>query len=188
AAGGGTPSAGGAAPVSSGSSGPRTSLAMQVWSKLVGALMMVFYAVRGIAMLVGQMFRRKPKPAPRPVVSPQPAVAATPAPVEAPAATQPEAAAPAAEVVAEQVSAADVYGGGDAAATEPSPAASKPVVVEARATAAQKKPAEESQASATESDEVNGAPAVQAGRGKGAGRRGIRLKLIQPGESDTGLK
>jgi hypothetical protein len=188
AAGGGTPSAGGAAPVSSGSSGPRTSLAMQVWSKFVGALMMVFYAFRGIAMLLGQMLRRKPKPVARPA-APAPSPVATAEAVAAPSVAQPDApAAASAEVAAEQVSAADVYGVDEAPAGQSSQTAAKPVVVEARSASAQKKAGHDAQPAEGESDEVNGAPPVQAGRGKGAGRRGIRLKLIQPGEGDTGLK
>jgi hypothetical protein len=188
AAAGGTPSAGGAAPVSSGSAGPRTSLAMQVWGKFAGALMMVFYALRGIAMLVGQMFRRKPKPAPR-ATAPAPTPVMPPEPAAAAPATQPDVATTApAEVEVEQVSAAEVYGAEEAPAAE-SPRPAKPVVVGARSTATQKKKqADRDQGAEREPAAVNSSPPAQVGRGKGAGRRGIRLKLIQPGETDTGLK
>jgi hypothetical protein len=146
--------------------------------------MMVFYAFRGIAMLLGQMLRRKPKPVARPA-APAPSPVATSEPVAAPSVAQADASA---EVAAAQVSAADVYGVDEAPAGQSSQTAAKPVVVEARSTAAQKKAGQDAQPAEGESDEVNGAPPVQAGRGKGAGRRGIRLKLIQPGEGDTGLK
>jgi multidrug efflux pump subunit AcrB len=185
---GGTPSAGGAAPVSSGSAGPPTGLAMGVWGKFARALTMVFYALRGIAMLVGQMFRRKPKPALR-TAAPAPASVTPPEPAAPAPAPPPEVAGTeAAEVVVEQVSAAEVYGAEEAPAAKPPPPA-RPVVVGARSTATQKRrQAERDQGGEREPDAVNSSPSVQAGRGKGAGRRGIRLKLIQPSDTDTGLK
>ncbi len=49
----------------SGASG-RPSLAMRVWSALVTVISMVFYALRGILLLLMQLFKRKPKPKPGP--------------------------------------------------------------------------------------------------------------------------
>jgi multidrug efflux pump subunit AcrB len=45
-----------------------TPLLLRIWGKLVSILLMLFYAVRGIFLLLGQLFKRKPKP-----ISPPPA-------------------------------------------------------------------------------------------------------------------
>jgi hypothetical protein len=66
-----------------------------VWAKVASVLMMVFYAVRGIFLLLGQMLpKRSKKPAPAPAVPPAapppaaaaPSAPAQPAPPAAPAA------------------------------------------------------------------------------------------------------
>ncbi len=64
------------------------SLLISIWGKVAGAILMLFYAVRGIALLVGQMFKNKPKPAANPVtpapVTPPPTAAAQPVSNSAP--------------------------------------------------------------------------------------------------------
>ncbi len=50
---------------------------MRLWAVLANVLMFVFYAVRGVVLLVLQMFKRKPKPRPR---TPPPPPAAAPKP------------------------------------------------------------------------------------------------------------
>jgi hypothetical protein len=62
---------------SSTSSAHKTPLLLTIWSNLVGALIMVFYAIRGIFLLIMQMFKRKPKPKPP---APPPPPAAKPGP------------------------------------------------------------------------------------------------------------
>jgi multidrug efflux pump subunit AcrB len=48
----------------------RPSWAVAVWGKLVEILVLAFYIVRGIFLLLGQMFRRKRRPAPNTGLSP----------------------------------------------------------------------------------------------------------------------
>lgn len=56
----------------------KTPILLVIWGKVATVLMMLFYAVRGIFLLVGQLVN-KPK-APPPVVSPAPVPAVTPVP------------------------------------------------------------------------------------------------------------
>jgi len=42
---------------------PKTPILIRVWSSVATVLLMLFYAVRGIFLLLGQFFKRKPKPA-----------------------------------------------------------------------------------------------------------------------------
>lgn len=56
----------------------RTPLLLLIWSKLVGAIILVFYIVRGIFLLIGQLFKRpkpKAKPTPPPTSPPKPPTA-----------------------------------------------------------------------------------------------------------------
>ncbi|MCB1758168.1 MAG: efflux RND transporter permease subunit [Gammaproteobacteria bacterium] len=49
-----------------------TPLLLRIWSKFASVLLMLFYAVRGIFLLLGQLFKRKPKPQqPPPAVPPK---------------------------------------------------------------------------------------------------------------------
>jgi hypothetical protein len=56
---------------------PKTPLLLTIWGKLVSVLLMLFYAIRGIFLLLGQMFRKKRSatPVPPPPASPPPAPA-----------------------------------------------------------------------------------------------------------------
>jgi multidrug efflux pump subunit AcrB len=49
-------------------------LLLTIWSKVANVILMLFYAVRGIFLLIGQMFKRKtPPPPPPPMAEPVPA-------------------------------------------------------------------------------------------------------------------
>ncbi|MCG8428242.1 MAG: efflux RND transporter permease subunit, partial [Chromatiales bacterium] len=68
---------------------PKGSLLITIWSKLIGAVIMVFYALRGVVLLIGQLFKSKPQPQPATVpaapepVAPQPEADTKPAEPEA---------------------------------------------------------------------------------------------------------
>jgi hypothetical protein len=195
---------------------PRTGVSFSnvlftVWAKVAGALTMVFYAVRGIFLLLGQLVSRPAKsaPAPAPAVSrpaPPPVVhagptagVATPAPAAAPTPGHPAVSAgpgvtkvitpakativppaPAAAPPAPPVPAPTEAIASAPAASEPPPAANgkkkaAPPVVGGQ--------------SGKDDKAIEAAPtASNEGRTKASGRRGIRLKLIKPGENDSGLK
>ncbi|MES9966739.1 MAG: efflux RND transporter permease subunit, partial [Sedimenticola sp.] len=120
---------------------PKPPLLLTIWAKVAGGLMMLFYAVRGIFLLLGQMFARK-RAAPPPPPPPPPA-SATP-PVAAPvseAKSEPEEKAPAApaeakaEVVAEEKPAAEP----EKVVTEAAPKTVEAVKAEPKAAPAKKK-------------------------------------------------
>ena len=41
---------------------PKTPILIRIWSGTISVLLMLFYAIRGIFLLLGQFFKRKPKP------------------------------------------------------------------------------------------------------------------------------
>jgi hypothetical protein len=205
---------------------PRTGVSLSnalftIWAKVAGALVMVFYAIRGIFLLVGQLFAKRAKPAAapapsRPATSPAaPAVVhGDPAPVARPAAA-PEAATPGHPAVsagpgvtkvitpakativppeppkAPPPAPAPAVAAVPAAAAPPARAPAEPPAVPASANGKKKvAPAPATPSKPGKEDKVmETAPAVSAeGRAKASGRRGIRLKLIKPGENDSGLK
>jgi hypothetical protein len=228
-----------AAPVRKGRS--FSDVLFTVWAKVASVLMMVFYAIRGIFLLLGQMLpKRSAKPAPAPAAQaapPPPAAAAPtapaqPAPPAAPAApAAPQAAAiqpaatpghplvssgagvtkvispakativPAAPVATPPVQEAKPAPAPTTPAKEApapdaakaSPAAEKTVRFQPpkpKAPAAKKKaapPAAPSKPAQEAKAAVSTTTATEA-RAKVSGRRGIRLKLIKPGENDSGLK
>jgi len=190
-----------------------------VWAKVAGALMMVFYAIRGIFLLLGQMFAQRAKPAPAPAPTPSkpaappaaPVVHSGPAPVVRPEAAR-EAATPGHPGVSAGPGVTKVITPAKATIVPPepprTPLAPQPVaavsaapapesLVEAVpppvATSEKKKatpPAAATPSKPSKEEKViEAAPAVSTeGRAKASGRRGIRLKLIKPGENDPGLK
>ncbi|MET0101164.1 MAG: efflux RND transporter permease subunit [Sedimenticola sp.] len=118
---------------------PKPPLLLTIWAKVAGGLMMLFYAVRGIFLLLGQMFARK-KAAPPP--PPPPPASATP-PVAAPvseAKSEPEEKAPAAPAEAKA----------EVVAEEPPVAAAPEKEAEAEAAKAEEKPAAEPEKVVTE--------------------------------------
>jgi hypothetical protein len=183
-----------------------------VWAKVASGLMMVFYAVRGIFLLIGQLFSRPAKPAPAPATpkpvppvgspvvhsAPAPAVG-SPAPAGAPTPGHPAVSAgpgvtkvitPAKATIVPPAPAAAPAPPPAPAATEPvaaAPAASEPPA----AANGRKKAAAPAVGGKSGKDEkaIEAAPNVSnEGRSKASARRGIRLKLIKPGENDSGLK
>jgi hypothetical protein len=189
-----------------------SNLLLTVWAKVAGALMMVFYAIRGIFLLLGQMVSKPARPAPAPapvaakpaappassVVHSGPATAAPaaqnatpghPAVSAGPGVTKvitpakativpPEPAKPAPAPAAVVAPAAPAAPAPAVAAAEPA----APAATNGKKKAAPSSPVKEEKA-------AQAAPAVSTeGRAKASGRRGIRLKLIKPGENDPGLK
>ncbi len=63
---------------------PKGSLAIAIWGKLVGAIILVFYAIRGIFLLLIHLLKPKPKPKPKPAPIP-PAGSSAAAPAKPPA-------------------------------------------------------------------------------------------------------
>jgi hypothetical protein len=205
-----------AAPPARKSSFSFSNLLFTVWAKVAGAVMMVFYAIRGIFLLLGQMFSRPAKPAPAAVPSsapgPSPVVHSGPAPVvrpsspaEAPTSGHPAVSAgpgvtkvitPAMATIVppEPVKTPPPEA---AVAAQPPPAAAAPAAAPApppaAATNGKKKVVQSAgempSRPVREDKAVEAAPAVGTeGRAKASGRRGIRLKLIKPDENDSGLK
>ena len=196
-----------------------SNLLFTVWAKVAGALMMVFYAIRGIFLLIGQLVAKpaRPAPAPAPVANPvsPPASAVVhsgPAPVARPAPAA-EVATPGHPAVSAGPGVTKVITPAKATIVPPEPpkpvpapppasvaapvvapgAPETPAVAAAKpagsATTNGKRKAVMAEAPAKEEKAVEAAPAVSTeGRAKASGRRGIRLKLIKPGENDPGLK
>ena len=54
---------------------PKTPILIRIWSGTISVLLMLFYAIRGIFLLLGQFFKRKPKPKPKPTVPSSPPAA-----------------------------------------------------------------------------------------------------------------
>jgi len=172
-------------------------LLLTVWSKVAGALMMVFYAVRGLFLLLGQMFRKK-APAARPAPAappPAPAAAPVPSPVvggeETSAGRRAEAMVSAGPGVTRVISPAKTTIVPPPPAVQPAAPVVEPVPEpEVVATPAKKKssppPAVPKGGKAAAAQAVEPEPQSQA-RAKVSARRGIRLKLIKPGD-DSGLK
>ncbi|MCU0766147.1 MAG: efflux RND transporter permease subunit [Gammaproteobacteria bacterium] len=176
-------------------------LLLTIWSKVAGALMMIFYAVRGLVLLLGQAFKKKTPP-PRPV-----ATAPAPAPSVAPVAGQAPAGGGDDGAASRRAEAMVSAGPGvtrvisPAKATivpPPPPPPATPAVAppteqaarEDRAAAAKKKAApaaKPGKAAAAAAQAVVPEPQGTA-RAKVSARRGIRLKLIKPSEDDSGLK
>jgi hypothetical protein len=187
-----------------------SNLLFTVWAKVAGALMMVFYAIRGIFLLLGQMISKPAKPAPAPA---SPVVHSGPVSVTQPAPT-PETATPGHPAVSAGPGVTKVITPAKATIVPPEPSkapAAAPLAAPAAAVAAAVAAAEPGAPGASvaangkktaakaaaatpstpvkEEKAVEAAPALSAeGRAKASGRRGIRLKLIKPGENDSGLK
>jgi hypothetical protein len=53
-------------PAAAKSASAKPSFAMRIWTTLITVISMVFYALRGIVLLLMQLFKRKPKPKPGP--------------------------------------------------------------------------------------------------------------------------
>jgi multidrug efflux pump subunit AcrB len=192
-----------------------SNLLFTVWAKVAGALMMVFYAIRGIFLLLGQMISKPAKPAPAPAASKPAAASASPVvhggpvSVTQPAPT-PETATPGHPAVSAGPGVTKVITPAKATIVPPEPskapaaapvapptaavAAAEPGAPGASVAANGKKTAAQAAAATPsrpvkEEKAVEAAPALSAeGRAKASGRRGIRLKLIKPGENDSGLK
>jgi hypothetical protein len=192
-----------------------SNLLFTVWAKVAGALMMVFYAIRGIFLLLGQMISKPAKPAPAPAASkPAPAPASPvvhsgPVSVTQPA-PAPETATPGHPAVSAGPGVTKVITPAKATIVPPEPskapaaapvapptaavAATEPGAPRASVAANGKKTAAPAAAAMPSrpvkaEKAVEAAPALSAeGRAKASGRRGIRLKLIKPGENDSGLK
>jgi len=201
------------APAARKSSFSFSNLLFTVWAKVAGALMMVFYAIRGIFLLLGQMISKPAKPAPAPAVSKpaaaSPVVHSGPVSVTQPAPT-PETATPGHPAVSAGPGVTKVITPAKATIVPPEPskapaaapvapptaavAAAEPGAPGASVAANGKKTAAQAAAATPsrpvkEEKVVEAAPALSAeGRAKASGRRGIRLKLIKPGENDSGLK
>jgi hypothetical protein len=197
---------------------PRTGVSFSnvfftVWAKVAGALTMVFYAVRGIFLLLGQLFSRpaKPAPAPAPAASRPPATppvvhagpaagVAAPAPAAAPTPGHPAVSAGPGVTKVITPAKATIVPPAPAAAPPPPPPAPAPTEPAAAAPAASEPPAAANGKKKAAPPVVGGkagkddkaieaAPTVSnEGRTKASARRGIRLKLIKPGENDSGLK
>jgi hypothetical protein len=186
-----------AVPVQAKTSRSSGGLLLTVWSKVAGALTMVFYAVRGLFLLLGQMFRKK-APAARPAPAappPAPAAAPTPSPVvggeESSAGRRAEAMVSAGPGVTRVISPAKTTIVPPPPAVQPAAPVMEPVPEpEVVATPAKKKPspppAVPKGGKAAAAQAVEPEPQSQA-RAKVSARRGIRLKLIKPGD-DSGLK
>jgi hypothetical protein len=186
-----------AGPVQAKPSRSSGGLLLTVWSKVAGALTMVFYAVRGLFLLLGQMFRKK-APAARPAPAappPAPAAAPTPSPVvggeESSAGRRAEAMVSAGPGVTRVISPAKTTIVPPPPAVQPAAPVVEPVPEpEVVATPAKKKPspppAVPKGGKAAAAQAVEPEPQSQA-RAKVSARRGIRLKLIKPGD-DSGLK
>ena len=189
-----------------------------VWAKVAGALTMVFYAIRGIFLLLGQMFAKRAKPAPAPTPAPSkpaapaasPVVHTGPATVVRTEAAR-EAATPGHPGVSAGPGVTKVITPAKATIVPPeppkTPAPPAVAAVPAAAAPAPESPVEAVRHAAAASEKtppptaatpskpgkeekvIEAAPAVSTeGRAKASGRRGIRLKLIKPGENDPGLK
>ncbi len=142
---------------------PKTPLLLTVWGKLVSVLLMIFYAIRGIFLLLGQLFKRKQPPPPPPVDPSSPSGGGTPpapgggspAPAASTAARdgRPAVADPAA--VAEEVA--------DSSAVTEAATANDPVETHAPAAAETVKPAVGGQTAESERLEADGAKVPEKG-------------------------
>jgi hypothetical protein len=171
-------------------------LLLTVWSKVAGALLMVFYAVRGLFLLLGSMFKKKapaarPAPAAPPSPPAAPAVPAVPAGEDAAPSRRAEAMVSSGPGVTRVISPAKNTIVPPPPAHVPVEPASLPPEPSAQS---RKKPAGAAPAAkpgkvAASAQAV--APETQAqpqARAKVSARRGIRLKLIKPTDDESGLK
>jgi multidrug efflux pump subunit AcrB len=175
-------------------------LLLTLWAKVAGALLMVFYAVRGLFLLLGQMFRKKPPVAhPAPGVPP-PAAAATTATSPMVGGEEPAAGRRAEAMVSAGPGVTRVISPAKTTIVPPPPPVQPAAVPVAepspepavKQAMAKKKPSPPPAVPTPKGGKVAAAQAVSSepqaqARAKVSARRGIRLKLIKPGD-DSGLK
>jgi multidrug efflux pump subunit AcrB len=167
---------------------PKTPWLLIIWSKLIGAIILIFYAIRGIVLLLAQLFKRKPKPSPRPSAPPPAAKPSPPTPPTPPTppASGGGAAPPSGEMPADSGSkaseaSASAPSAPPAAALESDRAEAKAAVADEVAAApvprkaAVSKKTVKKKASATKASQQDAAKPMMVQ--KKSPRRGIRLKV-----------
>ncbi len=174
---------------------PKESLGMRLWGKVAGALMLLFYGGRGVFLLLGQLFRKKPSsrpPAPAPAQPAQPPAPLDEAKPKAPPAAAPPAAEtagqPAQQSAAQQqtertTSAPDRPAGSEQpqetaaeAKTDQAQPAAAPEKGPAATQSANKKPTTKKKTAGGKKQEAQKPTTTNKKPATGGGRRGIRLK------------